>query len=115
MTEGRRPQTTAVLTVLGWNILPLIGLTAWLLRLKARPIAFLEFRQIEMDFALIVGLAAIVAAAGVGIAIATTFVSRRRNAGWTPYAFGWGTLSAVLGWLGPLFILAAIGIFGVWR
>jgi hypothetical protein len=37
MTETWRPKVGAILTVLGWNLLPLIGLAAWIWAVLAAP------------------------------------------------------------------------------
>jgi hypothetical protein len=105
MTETWRPKVGAILTVLGWNLLPLIGLAAWIWAVLAAPKTGEDWSGVVAVILMIFGGGATVLAAAAGVVIAAIVTGRKQRSGAvlsTGASFGWGTASAVLGWLVPI-------------
>jgi hypothetical protein len=108
MTDGRRPRRAAILTVLGWNVLPVIGLGVWVWATLAHPHTGEDWSGVIAAILVVFGGGSIVLAAGAGVAIAALVMTRRLKAGVAmgdAAGFGWGTASALLGWIVPVIVL----------
>jgi hypothetical protein len=108
MTDRRRPRRAAILTVLGWNALPLIGLGVWVWATLAHPDTGEDWSGVIAAILVVFGGGSIVLAAGAGVAIAAIVMTRKLAAGAAlsgAAGFGWGTVSALLGWVVPAAVL----------
>jgi hypothetical protein len=112
MTDGVAPSAhparrTAILTALGWHLLPLAALVASIVAAATH-----NDQEGWGDLAAIVlalyGGGTLVVSAAIAAVLAAALAKGRDRAG-----FGWGTLAAVLGWV--IASLALVALFVLLR
>lgn len=96
------PRRQAIVTVLAWNFLAALALTAWVIVIVTHPDQGEDWSGVIAFILIVIGGSAIVLAAGLGVVAALYLMKSRTKAG-----FGWGTLAAFLGWLVPIVGLVA--------
>jgi hypothetical protein len=109
--KPRRARTVAIQTVLGWNVVPVAALSAAVWGALSEAKSGEDWSGVVVVILAIVGGGAVVLATGVGVAVAAmlmTRILRAGHAGTTALGFGWGTLSALLGWVAAVAIIAVL-------
>lgn len=107
----RRARIVAIQTVLGWNTLPVAALTVSVWQTLSQPASGEDWSAVVAVILVVYVGGAIVLATGTGVAVAAIVMTRRLRAGHVSTAgmgFGWGSLSALLGWLVAVAVVALL-------
>ncbi|MBV1852815.1 hypothetical protein [Catellatospora tritici] len=105
------PVRTAILTVLGWNLLVAIALGVWVYTVRATGSAE-DWSDLLAYVLIVVGGVAIGLATAAGVVIAAIVVTRKLKLGEVRHAFAVGTASTLAGWAVPaiaVILYAAVG------